>query len=51
MKSIKFKSDKVHCEVCNKVFSIHRYKHKTPMWVSKGKPIPKKQLPDHKCKE
>lgn len=52
MKFLKFKSDKVNCELCGTEFKTHKpYKLKTPMWMVKGKPIPKKQLPKHKCKE
>ena len=44
------KSDLVHCEVCKKKFIIYKYKTKNLLHTISGKPIPKKQLPEHKCK-
>ena len=50
-KTIKFKVDKVHCELCKTSFPVNKYIVKNPMDMISGKPIPKKQLPNHKCKE
>ena len=50
-KTMKFKSDKVHCEVCFKIFNVNKYIIKNPMFLSKGRPIKKSQTPKHKCKE
>ena len=50
-KTIKFKVDKVHCELCRTSFPVNRYVVKSPMHMISGKPIPKKQLPNHKCRE
>lgn len=51
MKGIKFKVDKVHCEICKKEFPVNRYIVKQPMYMISGRPAPKRQLPEHKCKE
>ena len=49
-KMMKFKVDKVHCELCKTSFPVNKYIVKSPMDMFSGKPIPKKQLPNHKCK-
>ncbi len=50
MKTMKFKVDKVHCEICSTIFKVNKYKTKLPMELAKGRAIPKKQLPKHQCK-
>ena len=47
---MKFKIDKVHCEVCKKEFPTNKYIVKSPMEMLNGRSVPKRQLPDHKCK-
>ena len=51
-KVIKKKLDVVHCQICSEVFKVNNYKSKSPMelFSGKGRAIPKKQLPEHKCK-
>ena len=49
-KMMKIKVDKVHCELCETSFPVDRYIIKNPMFIISGKPIPKRQLPNHKCK-
>ena len=51
MKTMKIKVDKVHCELCRTSFPVNKYILKNPMYINSGKPIPKKQLPNHKCKK
>ena len=50
MAKMKFKIDKVHCEVCKKEFTTNKYIIKSPMEMLNGRSVPKRQLPDHKCK-
>ena len=50
MAKMKFKIDKVHCEVCKKEFPTNKYIVKSPMEMLNGRSVPKRQFPDHKSK-